>query len=39
MKNRGPPADLFDGRGTIGICKARSELTPATPISGDRRSG
>jgi len=28
MKNRGIPADLFDGRPVIGICNTWSELTP-----------
>ncbi|QDZ00424.1 dihydroxy-acid dehydratase [Nitratireductor mangrovi] len=28
MKNRGLPADLFDGRPVIGICNTWSELTP-----------
>ena len=28
MKNRGIPADMFDGRPVIGICNTFSELTP-----------
>ena len=30
MKNRGIPADEFDGRPVIGICNTFSELTPCT---------